>query len=72
MLARKIGDRRLEAGNLWNSALAMEKLNDQTQAIQRAEAALMIFQAIEDPNATKVQDQLAKWRQPLSAGQNSS
>jgi len=62
VIAREVGDRRLEAGTLWNTAVVLEQMNDLTQAIQRAEAALKIFQAIEDPNAAKVLEQLATWR----------
>jgi hypothetical protein len=47
---------------LWNSAMALEKLGDRAEAIARAEAALRIFEAIENPNAAKVRARLAEWR----------
>jgi len=61
-IAREIGDRRGEGNALWNSALALDKLGDRAQAITRAEAALRIREAIEDPNAAKVRARLAEWR----------
>ena len=62
VIVREIGDRRGEGNALFNSALASEKLNDRAQAITRAEAALKIYEAIEDPNAAKVRAELAEWR----------
>jgi tetratricopeptide (TPR) repeat protein len=62
VIAREIGDRCGEGNTLFNSALALEKLNDCAQAIARAEAALQIFESIEDPNAAKVRAQLEKWK----------
>ena len=61
-IAREIGDRRGEGNGLWDSALAFDKLGDRAQAIARAEAALRIFEAIEDPRTAKVRAQLAQWR----------
>ncbi len=61
-IAREIGDRRGEGITLWNSALALDKLGDRAHAIARAEAALQIFETIEDPNAAKVRAKLAAWR----------
>jgi hypothetical protein len=37
-------------------------LGDRAQAIARAEAALRIYEAIEDPGAADVRAELAKWR----------
>jgi tetratricopeptide (TPR) repeat protein len=62
VIRREIGDRRGEGNDLWNSALAFYKLSDRAQAIARAEAALRIYEAIEDPNAAKVRAALAEWR----------
>ncbi len=59
---RAIGDRRGEGNGLWHSALAFDQLGDREQAIARAEAALRIYEAIEDPNAANVRTQLTKWR----------
>ena len=61
-IAREIGDRLGEANSLYNSALALYKLGDRAAAIARVEAALKIYEAIESPDASKVRDQLAKWR----------
>jgi tetratricopeptide (TPR) repeat protein len=61
-IAREIGDRRWEGTALFHLALALDKLDDRTQAINRASAALQIFEAIEEPNAAKVSATLGKWR----------
>ena len=61
-ITREIGDRRGEGNALFNSALALDKLNDRTQAIARAVAALQIHEGIEDPNAAKVRAQIEKWK----------
>jgi hypothetical protein len=58
----EIGDRRGEGTAQWNFALALEKLGDRVQAIARAEAALRVFEAIEDPNAAKIRTKLDEWR----------
>jgi tetratricopeptide (TPR) repeat protein len=64
VIAREIGDRRGEGSGLWNSALAHNLLRNRAEAITRAEAALKIFEAIEEPRAAKVRAQLAEWRKP--------
>ena len=61
-IAREIGDRRREGGALFNLALALDKLGERAQAIARAEAALKIYEQIEDPNTARVRQQLAEWR----------
>jgi tetratricopeptide (TPR) repeat protein len=61
-ITREIGDRLGEANSLYNSALALDQLSDRAAAIARADAALRIYEAIESPAASKVRDQLAKWR----------
>jgi hypothetical protein len=61
--AREMGDRRGEGNDLWNSALALEKFGDRAQTIARAEAALRILEANEDPGAAKVRAGLAEWRE---------
>jgi hypothetical protein len=40
----------------------LEKLADRSPAIARAQAALRIYEAIEDPNAAQVRARLAEWR----------
>ncbi|HMD86568.1 MAG TPA: hypothetical protein VKO18_17925 [Terriglobia bacterium] len=62
-ITREIGDRRGEGNALWNMSLALDKLGDRAQAIAHAEAALKIYEAIEDPNSAKVRAQLAQWRE---------
>ena len=62
-LAREIGDRRGEGNALWNMSLALDQLGERAQAIKHAEQALIIREQIEDPNAAKVREQLAKWRE---------
>jgi len=42
--------------------LVLDKLGERAQAIAHAEAALKIFEQIEDPNTSKVRVQLAEWR----------
>ena len=72
-IAREIGDRLGEANALFNSALALDQLGDRPAAIARAEAALKIYEAIESPNASRVRDQLAKWRgEDKASGQGSA
>ena len=61
-IAREIGDRRGEGQARWNMALAWESLGDRAQAIACAEAALLLFEQIEDPNAAMVRQQLAEWK----------
>ena len=62
VIAREIGDRRGEGSDLWNSAVTHHSLGNRPEALARAEAALRIFEAIEDPNAATVRATLAQWR----------
>jgi hypothetical protein len=62
VIAREIGDRKGESNALWNSACALDGLGNRSEAITRAESALQIYEAIEDPNAAKVRAKLAAWR----------
>ena len=43
-------------------SLALDQLGDRARAIAHAEAALKIYEQIEDPRADKVRKQLAEWR----------
>jgi tetratricopeptide (TPR) repeat protein len=61
VITREIGDRRGEGIALCNSAV-VHSLGDRAEAITRAEAALKIYEAIEDPSAAKVRAKLAEWR----------
>ena len=65
-IARKIRDCRSEGIARWNLALAWEQLGDRAQAIVCVQAALVIRDQIEDPNAAKVRQQLAEWKAPTS------
>jgi tetratricopeptide (TPR) repeat protein len=59
-IAQEIGDRRGEGNALANMGLAQEKLGDLTKARRLWQEALAIFQAIEAPEAKKVQEWLAE------------
>jgi tetratricopeptide (TPR) repeat protein len=61
-IARETGDRRTEANALWNSALALYALDDLPEALARGEAALGIFDALEDLFAADARALLAEWR----------
>ncbi len=43
-------------------SLAYDQLGERDRAIPLAEAALQIYEQIEDPNAEKVRRKLAQWR----------
>jgi len=62
-IAREIGDRAGEGIAFFNMGEAMYQLGDHAVAIAHAETALKIFEEIKDPNASKVRDQLAQWRE---------
>jgi hypothetical protein len=68
LVRRAIGDRRGEGNDLWNIALALDKLGEREQTIAHAEAALKIIEQIEDPHAGMVRRQLAEWK---NTGQSS-
>jgi tetratricopeptide (TPR) repeat protein len=61
-IAHKIGDRLGEGRALWNTSLALDALGNRKMAIEHAEAALNIYEQIEDPNVAKVRKQLDIWR----------
>jgi tetratricopeptide (TPR) repeat protein len=61
-IAREIGDRTVEGSVLFGCALASHTLNNRTQAIAYAEAALQILKEIESPMGPKVEALLARWR----------
>lgn len=62
-ISRNLGDRRGEANALWNMSLALYEQGECAQAIQNTEYSLALFELMEDPNAHKVREQLAKWRE---------
>ena len=65
VIRREIGDRRGEGNALWNMSLALDELGKRADAIANAEAALRLFEQIEDPNAEKVRRKLAEWQRIL-------
>lgn len=58
---REVGDSRREGNALWNLSQSLDKLGDRAQAVAHAQVALKIFEAIENPNAAEVREQLARW-----------
>ena len=61
-IARKIEYRRGEGDALFNMSLALDKLGQRPEAIDRAKAALVIFEQIESPDAEKARQKLAEWQ----------
>lgn len=59
---RQVGDRRGESNGLWNLALAFDQLGEREKAIASAEASLQVGDEIENVQAERVRQQLAKWR----------
>ena len=47
-IAREIGDRQGEGNALWNISLALDKIRKRGKAIEHAQAALKIYEQIED------------------------
>ena len=60
-IAREIGAQEEEGNALWNIALRLESMCRIEEAIQSAEHAVAIFEAIEHPQTNTVRDILAKW-----------
>ncbi len=61
--SRKIGYRQGEADALFYTSIALIELGNRAQAVIHADAALKIYKQIESPNADKVRDLLAQWRE---------
>lgn len=61
-LARELEDRRGEAVTLFNLSLAVAKLGDRQRALRHAEAALAIFEQIDDRRAALVRKRLTRWQ----------
>jgi len=59
VITHQISDHRGEGITLWN--LSQSKLVERTQAIAYAEAALKIFEKIEDSHTEMVRRQLEVW-----------
>ncbi|MBI4675227.1 MAG: tetratricopeptide repeat protein, partial [Chloroflexi bacterium] len=53
-IAREIGDRRGEGNALANMGLAYKELDDMDRAKELWRAALVIYEALEDPNVERV------------------
>jgi tetratricopeptide (TPR) repeat protein len=60
--AQKNGNQRAEGKALYGSALVLDKMACCAQAMVRAEAALKLFESIEDPSAAEVRASLSQWR----------
>ena len=63
LIRQEIGDRRGQGSTQWNMSLALDQLGKRSQAIQHAEQSLVIREQIEDPEAARVREQLAEWRE---------
>ena len=61
-ISREIGDRRGEGNALWNISLIQHALGERDTAIANAQAALAIYEEIEDPNAAQARKALEIWR----------
>jgi hypothetical protein len=66
-IARELGDQRGEGIALFNMSLAFHDLHDRARAVGNAEAALRVFQTIDDPSAVKVQRQLLRWEKKVES-----
>jgi len=62
VITRETGERRGEGNALFNMSISLYKLGEREKAIAHAEAALKIYEQIEDPSAEKVRKILAEWR----------
>jgi tetratricopeptide (TPR) repeat protein len=62
-IARNLGDRRGEGIALFNMSLAFNDLGERDRMLASTEAALLVFQSLEDPHADKVRTQLLRWRE---------
>jgi len=71
-ITREIGDRRGEGNSLWNTSLALYKFGNRSQAIAYAEAALEIYEQIEDPNAALLCRALEEWYWALARDEGSA
>lgn len=61
-IACKIEYRRGEGDALFNIGLALDKLGQRPEAIDRAKAALVIFEQIESLDAEKARQKLSEWQ----------
>ncbi|HQE92986.1 MAG TPA: tetratricopeptide repeat protein [Anaerolineae bacterium] len=68
VIAREIGDRRGEGAGLANMGLAHKLLGEPERARVLWQAALAIYEAIEDPHADRVRQWLADLDAPVAQG----
>jgi tetratricopeptide (TPR) repeat protein len=61
-IAREIGDRRGEGHALFNLAVEIYGLGRHQDAIEKMEAALVVYELFEEPDVEKVRSLLAKWK----------
>ncbi len=69
ILARKVQDWQHEAEILWYLAILHAELNQRPQAIERAQAAVDLFQKLQKPQARWLEEYLQKYRAEQSNGQ---
>jgi tetratricopeptide (TPR) repeat protein len=60
-IAREIRDRHGEATALYNMALSLQKLDDSKPAVEKMKAALVLYEAMELPDAADAQRILNEW-----------
>ena len=66
-ILREVGDRQGEGLALWHMSLLLDLLREPVQTIMaHAEAALAIYEQIEDPHVDMVRRQLGVWRAKAS------
>jgi tetratricopeptide (TPR) repeat protein len=61
-IAREIADRCEECRIQWNWMVFLDRIGDRPSAIAKAEEALQVFEASNDPAATRIRAKLAEWR----------
>ncbi len=68
-LARQLKDRQHEAQILWGQAILHAELNQRQQTLDRAQAAVALFQNLHPPQARLLQAYLDKYRAEQASGQ---
>lgn len=58
---QEMADPHSGGDEFWNMSLAVDKLGGRERAVQLANAALKIYEMIDDPKAEKVRKQLQEW-----------
>lgn len=62
LLAKETGDKRNQGKALWNMSMALHAVGERDHAIANAEAALKLFEELEDGFARRVSRHLEMWR----------